>query len=202
MKILFSIIFSFALVAGIALQFYSQETPELASTKIYPKTKLLPDFDLIAHDDSKFTNQNLIGKWSIVFFGYTSCPDVCPTTMAALSQVENALSSDQKQQVQFIFVSVDPERDTTKVLAEYVPFYHKDFIGVTGESDNILQFALSLGAAYMKLPAKSGYQMSHSSTVFIINPKGQRFGLFSRLQNGAMDTTAVAKDLINIIKYY
>ncbi len=95
-----------------------------------------------------FSNQQLMEKWSVIFFGYTFCPDICPITMSALAQVANKLSPDVKNQVQFIFVSVDPERDNPAHLAEYILYYHPDFIAISGKNEQLQTFSLSLGAMY------------------------------------------------------
>ena len=98
-----------------------------------------------------------------------------------------------------MFVSVDPERDTPERLAEYIPFYHPDFIALTGDDKQLQQFSLSLGAVYMKIPTEDSYTMSHSSTLFIIDPKGQRYGIFSKSGTGAIDILAITQDLETII---
>ncbi len=202
MKIFTALILTLLLVSGIIFQLTMQTPPELQVTNVYPDTKLLPEFNLINHQGQAFTNESLQDKWSIVFFGYTFCPDICPTTMAALAQSYKQLSVEQQNRVQFVFVSVDPERDTVDILSKYVPFYNPDFIGITGENEGLLDFAMSLGAAYMKLPSGDSYMMSHSSTVFIVDPKGQRLGQFSRSAGGVIDSKLVAEDLQTILEHY
>jgi len=199
MKMLSIILLSTVLIGGMIYTFYQPTKQPLITTLVYPKSKLLPDFDLIDHNNIAFSNKQLEGKWSVVFFGFTYCPDICPTTMAALSQVANKLAPETMNQLQFVMVSVDPERDTPERLAQYIPFYHTDFIALTGNEKQLQQFSLSLGAVYMKLPSEDGYTMSHSSTLFIIDPKGQRYGIFSKSGNGAIDVVSMTQDLDNII---
>lgn len=199
MKILSIILLSAILLGGIVYKFYLPAEQTLVSTLVYPKAKLLPNFELIDHNAKSFTNEQLKGKWSVVFFGFTYCPDVCPTTMAALSQIAKKLPIETVNQLQFVFVSVDPERDTPARLAQYIPFYHPDFIALTGDEKQLQQFSLSLGAVYMKVPTEESYTMSHSSTLFIIDPKGQRYGIFSKSNSGAIDVVSITQDLEIII---
>ncbi|MFT5451525.1 MAG: protein SCO1/2 [Enterobacterales bacterium] len=199
MKILSIILLSAILLAGIFYKFYLPADQTLVTTLVYPKAKLLPNFNLIDHNAKSFTNEQLKNKWSVVFFGFTYCPDVCPTTMAALSQIANKLPPEIMSQLQFVFVSVDPERDTAERLAEYIAFYHSDFIALTGGDEQLQQFSLSLGAVYMKVPTEESYTMSHSSRLFIIDPKGQRYGIFSNSDSGAIDVVAITQDLETII---
>lgn len=183
----------------VAVFIYNQPQPPLLTTMVYPDAKLLADFELVDHHQQSFTNQQLMGKWSVLFFGFTYCPDICPTTMSMLSQIAKKLDPEILQQLQFVFVSVDPERDTLERLAQYISFYHPDFIAVTGDQQQLHPFALSLGAMYMKVPTENTYTISHSGTLFIVNPKGQRFGIFSKSANGTFDAVAMTQDLTTII---
>ncbi|PCJ45471.1 MAG: hypothetical protein COA74_15650 [Gammaproteobacteria bacterium] len=201
MKIISILLLVCLLAAGIVYKIYSPSQDHLITTLVYPKAKTLPDFKLTDHLGKPFSNEQFQGKWSVVFFGFTYCPDVCPTTMASLSQVAEALGEEKLKQLQFVFVSVDPERDTIERLAKYIPFYHEDFIAITGDDKDLLPFALSLGAVYMKVPTDDSYTMSHSGRLFIINPKGQRFGIFSKSDTGAIDVESVAQDLGTILGY-
>ena len=188
----------------VAVFFYNTNLKEqpLLSTMVYPDAKQLPEFKLTDHKNQPFTNDRFIDKWSVLFFGFTHCPDVCPTTMAALAQVANNLKPQTLNKVQFIFVSVDPERDTIENLAKYVPFYHPDFIAITGHEQQLLPFSLSLGAMYMKVPTAETYTMSHSGTIFIVDPKGRRYGIFSKTPTGSFDIAAVTQDLETIVGSY
>jgi protein SCO1/2 len=199
MKTLSIILLCAVLSGGIFYKFFLTTEQILVTTLVYPKAKLLPNFDLIDHNAKSFTQQQLKGQWSVVFFGFTYCPDVCPTTLAALSQIANKLSPETMSQLQFVLVSVDPERDTPERLAQYIPFYHPDFIALTGGEKQLQQFSLSLGAVYIKVPTEESYTMSHSSTIFIIDPKGQRYGIFSKSNSGAIDVESITQDLETII---
>lgn len=201
MKIILSILSLSLIIAGIFFNIYLQKPPPLVATTLYPEAKVLPQFELMDHNNQLFNNQQLMGKWSIVFFGYTFCPDVCPTTLAALAQVANSLEPEILNQVQFIFISVDPQRDTLERLAQYVPFYHADFIGVTGTDEQLQKFSMSLGAVYIKVPTDDSYAVSHSSTLFIIDPMGRRHGIFSHATAGAIDVVLMAQDLDTLVRF-
>lgn len=171
---------------------------------VYPKPKQLPEFSMMAHTNTEFTEQNLLGKWSIVFFGFTFCPDICPTTMASLGEIADNLPSEIAEQTQFVFVSVDPERDTVEQLSQYIPFFNEEFIGLVGTSDQLEIFSKSLGAVYVKVPFGDSYQMQHTGRVFIINPQGQRFGIFAEdhTNPGILDVATMTSDLTQIIRHY
>ena len=181
----------------------STAAPEVQAM-IYPKPKQLPKFQLTDHNNQTFTQDQLLGKWSIMFFGYTYCPDICPTTLAALSQVAQQIPADVASKVQYIFVSVDPERDDVARLAAYVPFYHADFIGTTGTDDQIQILSKSVGAVYMKMPLGDTYQMQHTGRLFIVDPKGRRFGIFADDEQipGSVNVDVITQDLIQIVRHY
>jgi protein SCO1/2 len=116
----------------------------------------------------------LLGKWTAVFFGYTYCPDVCPTTLAALGQATDDLGADQTR-FQVVFISVDPERDTPGVLARYLSSatFPKGVIGLTGSPAQIADVARAYHVFYQKVPQGSSYVMDHTAVVYLMDPKGQ-----------------------------
>ena len=150
----------------------------------------LKDFSLVDHNNQKFTRQNLLGQWHIVSFGYTYCPDICPTTLTILAQVARSIEKDHAYtDVQFLFYSVDPGRDTASRLAEYVPWFHKDFVGLTmvntADSPD-LSFERSLGISSVITPLEmdegleefGGYSVSHGVAIYLLNPDGQLQAVF------------------------
>ncbi len=175
----------------------------LKTTIIYPKPRTLPLFKLVDHKGQPFSNIQLTGKWSVMFFGYTHCPDICPTTITALAKVADKLTPEIREQIQFVFISIDPERDTTDLLADYISFFRADFLAATGNEQQLQQLTMSLGAMYMKVPDENSYSMSHSNRLFIINPQGQRFGIIDNStgsQNtGIIDISSTADDLNTIV---
>ena len=140
---------------------------------VLPKAKVLEPFMLQTGTGKKFDLGSLKGKYSLLFFGYTSCPDVCPTTMYQLEKLYTILEKDgQKQNFQVVFVSVDPRRDTPDRLEKYVTTFNKKFIGATGQKQQISNLARQLGASYdVEDGGKSiNYGVSHTDVIFIVDP--------------------------------
>ncbi len=138
------------------------------------------EFALLQHDGSTFTPADLEGRWTLMFFGFTHCPDICPTTMQFLAELHGQLEGTEVSDTQVVMVSVDPARDTVAALSEYVPYFHPEFVGVTGEFADILSFTRKFNAPFRKvMTGDSGeYQIEHSGNVALINPKGDYHGFF------------------------
>lgn len=116
------------------------------------------------------------GKVSVIYIGYASCPDVCPTALAVLTQSLKQLPDEQREQIQGIFISVDPERDTPQKLADYAAFFSPQIIGVTGTREQIDQVVRQYGAFYRKVELENsamGYAVDHSSRLYLVNREGQ-----------------------------
>ena len=148
-----------------------------------PIASPLKPFSLVDKNEQTFTHENFKDKWSFVFFGYTHCPDICPTTLVTLKHINKALEKypHAKSNFQVVFVSVDPERDTPKSLASYVSFFNKDFIAVTGHAEKLKAFAKQFSAAYIKEASNTpgDYLMSHTSSIFLVSPKAELVASFS-----------------------
>lgn len=128
------------------------------------------------HNGNKAVSLNdFKGKAVFLFFGYTSCPDVCPTSLALISSALKTLDDEQKKKVQVIFISVDPERDTPEKLQNYTKYFHANIVGVTGSKAEIDKVVKQYGAAYRKVESDSamGYLVDHSASVFVVNTKGK-----------------------------
>ena len=146
---------------------------------IFDTPRALGDFSLVYHNAEPFTQTALIGHWTLVFFGFTHCPDICPTTMAELAELKAQLADTEARDARVAMVSVDPARDTPERMAEYVSYFHPDFLGVTGEFADILSFAQRLNVPFRKVSEPEGaYQMEHSANVMLINPRGDYHGFF------------------------
>jgi protein SCO1/2 len=151
--------------------------PELASGTWLPQPKPIADFNLTDNLGRPFSAHDLQGKPSLVFFGFTHCPDVCPTTLVKLAQIKKVVAIPG---LQVLFVSVDPERDTPTVLGLYVHAFDPDFIGLTGDSQAIDRIAAEFGVAVNKVDLPGGdYTMDHSAVVFLLNDHGQIAGIFT-----------------------
>jgi protein SCO1 len=142
------------------------------------------EFALVDHHGKPFDPARLKGRWSLVFFGFTYCPDICPTTMALLNDFMASLEGTEAEDTQVVMVSVDPARDTVEKLASYVPYFNPDFIGVTGEFLEIHRFATALNTPFRKVMGEGdNYQVDHSANVVLINPKGHYHGFFKAPMN-------------------
>jgi len=148
--------------------------PVAENATILPQPRALAAFDLVDQDGRTFTVKQLREGWTIVFFGFTQCPDVCPTTLSLLAQTKKQLADlPPAQQPRVLLISVDPERDTPAVLKPYVTFFDPTFRGATGTLANVQQAATAFGVPYQKVPLPGGgYTMDHGSGVFIVAPDG------------------------------
>ncbi len=156
---------------------------------------------LVQADGSVFTLDDLTGQWSLLFFGYTHCPDICPTTMGVVAQARKIAIANNHLFPQVFFVSVDPERDKVELLSEYVQYFDKDFIAVTGDEKLIKAFTLQMSVVYMKMPAENDtgdYIVDHSSALLLINPEGKLVAFF----NSPHDPKTILKDFQTVVNLY
>jgi protein SCO1 len=150
---------------------------DLREALVYPAPRALPGFELTRADGTPLTEADWQGRWNLVFIGFTRCPDICPTTLATLREVEAAFDTDEAPQV--IFVSVDPEHDQPQQLASYARFFSARFVAATGDHAALTPFTRSLGMVYMSTPVEGGdYTVDHSASIAIIDPQGRLFGVF------------------------
>lgn len=129
-------------------------------------------FRLTDHNGQPRTLADFRGKAVALFFGYTHCPDVCPTTLADLAQVMKLLGNDAGR-VQVLFITVDPERDKPEMLAKFVPSFHPSFLALYGDAQATAQAAKSFYVGYQKQPTRSGYNMDHTTGTFLADPNGR-----------------------------
>lgn len=132
------------------------------------------DFQLVDQDGRPVDQTLLNGKWSLVFFGFTYCPDYCPTTLGTLAAVRQQLG-DQAENLQIVFVSIDPARDTPQALKDYLSSdgFPPNVIGLTGTPDQVAQAARAYRAYYQKVGEGEGYTMNHSLTIYLMGPDGR-----------------------------
>lgn len=155
--------------------------PEIHGIYLTKPQPLMP-FALTQTDGKPFTDQNLQDQWSLVFFGFTYCPDICPTTLALLNAVILKIQEHpQLTAPQVIFVSIDPERDNLAQLDKYTHYFNPDFIAVTGEGSQLQSFSRQLGVVYDKVFMKESdqYLMEHSTSIALINPQGAIQAIFT-----------------------
>jgi protein SCO1/2 len=174
--------------------------PTLAKATLLEPARPLPPMSFVDDRGQPFGPERLRGHWSILFFGFTHCPDVCPTTLALLAQVEKQLTDlPNEQRPQIVLMSVDPKRDTPEQLARYVKTFSPTFTGVTGDQAAMHEFALKLGVpvAITELPS-GGYTVDHSAAIFVIDPSGSMRALSSTPHN----VPIIASDYRSIVAAY
>jgi protein SCO1/2 len=130
------------------------------------------DFHLTDHNGKPRSLGDFRGKVVVLFFGYTHCPDVCPTTLANLAHTMRLLGKDASR-VQVLFVTVDPERDTREILAQFVPAFDPAFLGLYGDARATADAAKNFLVEYHKTPAKKGYFMDHTTFSYVIDTQGK-----------------------------
>ncbi len=148
----------------------------------------LPDFQLLRQDGGAASRNEFLGRWTLVFFGFTHCPEVCPTTLAMLSGVRKALDAvvPAGDLPGIALFSVDPERDTPAVLDAYLASFGTGFRGYTGRPEAMRKFATALGVPYQRTPMMDGeYMVDHSTAILLINPQAEIAALFQAPQESA-----------------
>lgn len=172
--------------------------PAMQTVTMFPQPRELPPFSLQQSDGTQLIPGELNGHWSLVFLGFTFCPDICPTTLAELAMAQktwNDLPESLRPRV--LFVSVDPERDTPVRIGEYAHAFHPDTLAATADEATLENFAKSLGFVFMKVPGRgfeenpNDYSMDHSSAIAVLDPQGRMAGLL----RPPFDPVAIAADL-------
>jgi protein SCO1/2 len=157
----------------------SNEELRINGAIVLDTPRIFSDFELQDHRGQVFNKSRLQGIWTIVFFGFTHCPDICPTTLAELNRTYSKLKDSEKQRLQIVMVSLDPERDTVEKMADYVPYFNSEFTGVTGNKHLIRRMTAELNIAYNQVPlSEDDYTVDHSTQLVLINPKGDYHGFF------------------------
>ncbi|SBV36333.1 putative /SenC family protein [uncultured Stenotrophomonas sp.] len=174
---------------------------DTGSIIFYPTPRALPDFSLSQSDGTRLIPGELRGHWTLVFLGFTSCPDVCPTTLAELARAQKQWETiPESLRPRVVFVSVDPERDTPARLGEYAHAFHKDTLAATADVPSLERFATPLGLVFQKAPGKNfkanpnDYSMDHSASIAVLDPEGRLAGLM----RPPFDPQAIASDLTKL----
>ncbi|MCU7845984.1 MAG: SCO family protein [Candidatus Thiodiazotropha sp. (ex Monitilora ramsayi)] len=171
---------------------------ETRQATLLPELRSLAPFSLLDHTETVFDNSRLIGQWTLLSFGYTHCPDICPSTLTMLAEMDHKLQKNPAGlPYQVGFVSIDPARDTTERLSEYVTYFAPDFLGITGSEDALKQLTGPLGILYRKVETEKSamdYVMDHSASIILVDPQGRYRALFSPPHDPAI----MADDLLAI----
>jgi protein SCO1/2 len=157
-----------------------------AGIVLLPQSRTLPDLNLLDQNGQAVAVNQLKGQWSLLFFGYTFCPDICPATLAQLRQLQGQLPAQTLSNLQIVLVSVDPNRDTPEQLKKYLDYFDAGFIGFTGEEATLQKFANALSIPYIPADtSKENYTVDHSGNLVIIGPDGTQRGFIRAPLNNA-----------------
>ncbi len=184
-------------IAAALLWRHPAPAVDLATGSFLTPSRALPDFSLIDQHGRPFGAANLRGHWTLMFFGYTNCPDFCPTTLSTLAALNKRLREAKAVVPQVIFVSVDAKRDRPEQLAKYVPYFDPAFIGLTAaDQPGIETIARNLGVAVIIQPTADGnYTVDHSGAIFVLNPDGR----LTAILTGPFGVAALQGDLERIV---
>jgi protein SCO1/2 len=173
--------------------FAAPSQPKLQNAVLYPEPRNIPDFHLTQVNGQALDLASWRGRWNVVYFGYTSCPDVCPTTLAVFKQAWRDLGPQElRDRIRFNFISVDPARDRPDNLRKYVDFFNPDFIAATGSDEELTRLTRALGLLYARSTDAAGnMQVDHSGSAVIIDPQAHLVGMF----RPPFSAAALASDL-------
>ncbi len=201
----FLLIASLALLAALSgILFYKaleiRGQNNLQSLIVLPEEKVIADFELTDEAGQVFTLSGFKGRWSLLFFGFTSCPDICPNTLYQLQQVRKELLThlDEREMPVIYLVSVDPGRDTPAKLAEYLAFFDPAFKGLTGDDPQLRALTMQLGIAYHVTEhdvEEKEYAVDHSASLVLLSPQATLYGVFPPPPDGG----SISHDLLKII---
>lgn len=181
-------------------QIEKNQTPELQVGTVYPDDfREIYDFNLITNVNESYNKDNFADKWTLLFFGFTHCPDICPASLVTFQQIEQRVNSEiNNAKLDYVFVSVDPDRDTPEKIHEYTTYFSPNFKGVTGEKDQIERLTRSL-AAFYQVPENASddnYLVEHTASIYLISESARPKVLFSYPH----DTDKIAEDVIKLLK--
>ena len=177
--------------------------PALQAT-LWPEPRPLPDFELNGSGGAPFNPARLQGRWTLLFFGYTHCPDICPVALAAIAQTVAELKRQEPDATvpQVVFVSVDPDRDSLSKLGAYVGHFNPDFLGATGDEEDLRAFAQKLGVLWFRVreqgAAHEAYLITHTSSILVVDPEVRLYARFSLPHDGR----AMAQKFRDVRRHY
>ncbi|HWR95310.1 MAG TPA: SCO family protein [Arenimonas sp.] len=170
--------------------------PKMQTANVIDTPRALPAFSLQTAGGT-LSAETLKGSWTVVFVGFTHCPDICPTTLTELAQAQAIWAkSNLSNKPKLLFLSIDPERDTPEALADYAAFFNKDTLTATAQEPQLGEFTRALGLVYMKVPQGDTYTMDHSATLVLLNPDAE----FAGIIRPPLDPQAIAQDLLTLSK--
>lgn len=171
--------------------------PQTRAVRLFDPPRELPTFSLRQSDGTPLVPGELNGHWTLVFLGFTHCPDICPTTLATMAAAQTQWASiPESTRPRVLFVSVDPERDTPDRIGEYAHAFHRDTLAATADVPALENFARSLSMVFAKVPPEDGapadqYSVDHSAAMAVLDPQGRMSGLIQP----PLDAKAIAADM-------
>jgi len=163
-------------VVGGGVIWQLTRTPQTATQKVSGEALIGGPFELVSHEGETVSDEDFRGQWMVVFFGFTYCPDVCPIDLNVMTAAYDRLSEGQRANLQPIFISVDPERDTVEVVADYVELFHEDLLGLTGDPEAVAEAADAYRVYYKKTESEEGaddYLIDHSAFTYVMDEEGE-----------------------------
>ncbi|MGY0218563.1 SCO family protein [Endozoicomonadaceae bacterium StTr2] len=183
----FALVGIIALVVG--LTFYrtiykppmSTEQLRQSGTVVFDAARSFETGKLLKHTGEEFDQNDFNGKWSLLYFGYTFCPDICPVSLTKMNQFHKLLAEkdpELAEKIKVYMVTVDPQRDTVEQMGQYMPYFNPEFVGLTGEMKYLYNFARQLNVPFSPVAQQSDefYLVDHSANIFVVNPKGDYHG--------------------------
>jgi len=174
------VIFSIGVGIGWKAPFFGSVSIPRTNGIVFDESQAIEGFALIDDNGESFGIERLQGTWSVIYFGYTHCPDICPTALSVLAKFNALRSQEADVPLQYIFVSIDPERDTLPLLRAYTEFFFSDLIGVTGSIEELTDFGSQLSVSFESSSSTGeDYSVSHSDVVVLTNPRGFLQAIFT-----------------------
>jgi protein SCO1/2 len=144
-----------------------------ANILLLPRERAIPPLELVDQDGQRFDTRSLQGRWHILFFGFTACPDICPTTLSDMRRLFSQLPKETRNQLQLVLITADPARDTPQQLKTYLDYYRGGFNGLTGDMEQLQRLSRALGLPFVPASETQGdYSVSHSGNLALVGPDG------------------------------
>ncbi len=144
-----------------------------ANILLLPRERAIPPLELVDQDGQRFDTRSLQGRWHILFFGFTACPDICPTTLSDMRRLFSQLPKVTRDQLQLVLITADPARDTPQQLKTYLDYYRGGFNGLTGDMEQLQRLSRALGLPFVPASETQGdYSVSHSGNLALVGPDG------------------------------
>lgn len=191
-KTVFILVAIVALILGLTVQRVllnkgqSDQTALIdAGIILLPQSRTLPSLQMLDQDGAPVVMDQLKDKWTLLFFGYTFCPDICPTTLAQIRQIKSELSEEDAGKMRVVLVSVDPNRDTPQQLKQYLGYFDKQYIGLTASVADLQKLANAVSIPFIPADtSKPNYTVDHSGNLALLGPDGTQRGFIRAPLNG------------------